>query len=283
MANTQSQPGQPTVVLVHDSFADASSWAGVTKRLEKTGVPVKAISTRWTDRYWRSGTPMAAQSSRTPPPAQRMLSAWSTLRRSPPTKARPSPTSSHRPRTASASRPPWRASTPLAKGPRRSRSTSSIHRSSTRFSAPICPKRSPTCSRCRSDVGRSDSRREERSASVEESLRLGDRRQGRQGDRRGCGPIDGLAHRRGGHRTRRFARHHDLATGRSHRRHPQRAPDGQLTSSVPAGDSNDLRAGRGEHAAVPVAVPVLDFETGIGEPVIEPAAVEEPQAAAVDS
>jgi pimeloyl-ACP methyl ester carboxylesterase len=33
----------PTVVLVHGSFADASSWAGVTRRLEKAGVPVKAI------------------------------------------------------------------------------------------------------------------------------------------------------------------------------------------------------------------------------------------------
>jgi pimeloyl-ACP methyl ester carboxylesterase len=33
----------PTVVLVHGSFADASSWAGVTQRLEKAGVPVKAI------------------------------------------------------------------------------------------------------------------------------------------------------------------------------------------------------------------------------------------------
>jgi pimeloyl-ACP methyl ester carboxylesterase len=43
MANAQSQSGQPTVVLIHGSFADASSWAGVTKRLEKAGVPVKAI------------------------------------------------------------------------------------------------------------------------------------------------------------------------------------------------------------------------------------------------
>jgi pimeloyl-ACP methyl ester carboxylesterase len=33
----------PTVVLVHGSFADASSWAGVTQRLEKAGVPVRAI------------------------------------------------------------------------------------------------------------------------------------------------------------------------------------------------------------------------------------------------
>ena len=33
----------PTVVLVHGSFADASSWAGVTQRLELAGVPVKAI------------------------------------------------------------------------------------------------------------------------------------------------------------------------------------------------------------------------------------------------
>jgi pimeloyl-ACP methyl ester carboxylesterase len=33
----------PTVVLVHGAFADASSWAGVTERLEAEGVPVKAI------------------------------------------------------------------------------------------------------------------------------------------------------------------------------------------------------------------------------------------------
>jgi len=33
----------PTVVLVHGAFADASSWAGVTERLEKADIPVKAI------------------------------------------------------------------------------------------------------------------------------------------------------------------------------------------------------------------------------------------------
>jgi pimeloyl-ACP methyl ester carboxylesterase len=33
----------PTVVLVHGAFADASSWAGVTERLERAQVPVKAI------------------------------------------------------------------------------------------------------------------------------------------------------------------------------------------------------------------------------------------------
>ncbi len=40
---TMNAPGDPTVVLVHGAFADASSWAGVTQRLEKAGVPVKAI------------------------------------------------------------------------------------------------------------------------------------------------------------------------------------------------------------------------------------------------
>jgi pimeloyl-ACP methyl ester carboxylesterase len=33
----------PTVLLVHGAFADASSWAGVTERLESAGVPVRAI------------------------------------------------------------------------------------------------------------------------------------------------------------------------------------------------------------------------------------------------
>src|SRR4051794_30625901 len=35
--------GSPTVVLVHGAFADASSWNGVTERLESAGVSVKAI------------------------------------------------------------------------------------------------------------------------------------------------------------------------------------------------------------------------------------------------
>ncbi|HEX8863873.1 MAG TPA: alpha/beta hydrolase [Actinomycetes bacterium] len=33
----------PTAVLVHGAFADASSWAGVTERLERAGVPVRAV------------------------------------------------------------------------------------------------------------------------------------------------------------------------------------------------------------------------------------------------
>jgi pimeloyl-ACP methyl ester carboxylesterase len=38
-----SSSGSPTVVLVHGAFADASSWNGVTERLESAGVSVKAI------------------------------------------------------------------------------------------------------------------------------------------------------------------------------------------------------------------------------------------------
>src|SRR3954453_22266803 len=33
----------PTVVLVHGAFADAGSWAGVTRRLVEAGIPVRAI------------------------------------------------------------------------------------------------------------------------------------------------------------------------------------------------------------------------------------------------
>jgi pimeloyl-ACP methyl ester carboxylesterase len=41
---TNSTPQQdPTVVLVHGAFADAGSWAGVTKRLISAGVSVTAI------------------------------------------------------------------------------------------------------------------------------------------------------------------------------------------------------------------------------------------------
>jgi pimeloyl-ACP methyl ester carboxylesterase len=43
MTEMKSRAGGPTVVLVHGAFADASSWAGVTQRLEAAGVPVKAI------------------------------------------------------------------------------------------------------------------------------------------------------------------------------------------------------------------------------------------------
>lgn len=43
MTAMSSQFSDPTVVLVHGAFADASSWAGVTKRLEAEGVPVRAI------------------------------------------------------------------------------------------------------------------------------------------------------------------------------------------------------------------------------------------------
>ena len=43
MTDMSSPVVGPTVVLVHGSFADASSWAAVTERLEKANVPVKAI------------------------------------------------------------------------------------------------------------------------------------------------------------------------------------------------------------------------------------------------
>lgn len=43
MTDMKSHADGPTVVLVHGAFADASSWAGVTQRLEAAGVPVKAI------------------------------------------------------------------------------------------------------------------------------------------------------------------------------------------------------------------------------------------------
>jgi pimeloyl-ACP methyl ester carboxylesterase len=43
MSDMRSHADGPTVVLVHGSFADASSWAGVTERLEQAQVPVKAI------------------------------------------------------------------------------------------------------------------------------------------------------------------------------------------------------------------------------------------------
>ncbi|WUH94349.1 alpha/beta hydrolase [Streptomyces sp. NBC_00433] len=42
MADSAKSSG-PTVVLVHGAFADAGSWAFVTERLVKAGVPVRAI------------------------------------------------------------------------------------------------------------------------------------------------------------------------------------------------------------------------------------------------
>ncbi|MGO8212810.1 alpha/beta hydrolase, partial [Rhizobium ruizarguesonis] len=35
---------KPTVVLVHGAVADASSWNGVSTRLEKDGYPVVAVA-----------------------------------------------------------------------------------------------------------------------------------------------------------------------------------------------------------------------------------------------
>jgi pimeloyl-ACP methyl ester carboxylesterase len=43
MTDSRSGATGPTVVLVHGAFADAGSWAGVTQRLQETGVPVRAI------------------------------------------------------------------------------------------------------------------------------------------------------------------------------------------------------------------------------------------------
>jgi pimeloyl-ACP methyl ester carboxylesterase len=43
VTDTMSRTDSPTVVLVHGSFADASCWNGVTRRLEQAGIPVKAI------------------------------------------------------------------------------------------------------------------------------------------------------------------------------------------------------------------------------------------------
>lgn len=38
-----SQGGKPTVVLVHGSWADGSSWNGVIERLQRAGYPVRAV------------------------------------------------------------------------------------------------------------------------------------------------------------------------------------------------------------------------------------------------
>ncbi|HEV7752832.1 MAG TPA: alpha/beta hydrolase [Baekduia sp.] len=43
MSDTTSETAGPTVVLVHGAFADAGSWAGVTERLVRAGIPVRAI------------------------------------------------------------------------------------------------------------------------------------------------------------------------------------------------------------------------------------------------
>jgi pimeloyl-ACP methyl ester carboxylesterase len=43
MTDSSSGAAGPTVVLVHGAFADAGSWAGVTERLLKADVPVRAI------------------------------------------------------------------------------------------------------------------------------------------------------------------------------------------------------------------------------------------------
>lgn len=43
MSEMTANNGGPTVVLVHGSFADASSWGGVVQRLEASNIPVKAI------------------------------------------------------------------------------------------------------------------------------------------------------------------------------------------------------------------------------------------------
>jgi len=43
MSEMTANNGGPTVVLVHGSFADASSWGGVVQRLEASKIAVKAI------------------------------------------------------------------------------------------------------------------------------------------------------------------------------------------------------------------------------------------------
>ena len=43
MTDSSSEDAAPTVVLVHGAFADAGSWAAVTERLVRAGVPVRAI------------------------------------------------------------------------------------------------------------------------------------------------------------------------------------------------------------------------------------------------
>jgi pimeloyl-ACP methyl ester carboxylesterase len=43
MSDTTSETAGPTVVLVHGAFADAGSWAGVTERLVRAGISVRAI------------------------------------------------------------------------------------------------------------------------------------------------------------------------------------------------------------------------------------------------
>jgi pimeloyl-ACP methyl ester carboxylesterase len=43
MTAMTSRSERPTAVLVHGAFTDASSWAGVTERLERAGVPVRAV------------------------------------------------------------------------------------------------------------------------------------------------------------------------------------------------------------------------------------------------
>jgi extradiol dioxygenase family protein len=45
--NPQDGSEQPTVVLVHGAFADASSWNGVIERLQAQGVQVTAPQIRF--------------------------------------------------------------------------------------------------------------------------------------------------------------------------------------------------------------------------------------------
>jgi hypothetical protein len=91
-AQPSAQPGlQPTVVLVHGAFADASSWNGVIERLQRQGYiavapanPLRgmgedsaylaACSTRPMVPCCWSATPTAARSSPTLPA---MPSTWS--------------------------------------------------------------------------------------------------------------------------------------------------------------------------------------------------------------
>src|SRR5215213_7147905 len=44
MSDATSEPGAPTVLLVHGAFADGSSWASVIKGLQEAGVQVRAVA-----------------------------------------------------------------------------------------------------------------------------------------------------------------------------------------------------------------------------------------------
>ena len=271
----------PTVVLVHGSFADASSWAGVTQRLELAGVPVKAIVNPLRGINADSAY-VASAMDQVPGPVLAVGHSYGgAVITNAATKAKNVVglvyVAGVRPRRRRDSRGHCRRlegqhsddcspRDAVSDQPRLrdidqeySIDPAKFHEV---FTADLSLEESdvlavfPAADRLR------NADRKVWRTRVEEPLQLGGRRDCGQGDRNRRRTVDGRARRGRHHRGQRLPRGHDLPAGRRHRSHPQSTQVGQLTRVSKTRHQAHLPRFQRTCSRTPVASPMPTASTG---------------------